>query len=345
MSDPSRSPQSSPPAGRTGKNYFVAVTANRRAEMLCEDAPAVPWGPQEVEGRTLYTLISAGTELHHDYLAADGFPRRPGYSAVFRVENIGTGVDDVAPGDVVFAMGKHQSRQRFNRDSIIPLPRNLPPRDATVARMMGVSWTTLTTTTARPPGKVLVTGLGMVGNMAAQVFQAAGYDVIAVESNAHRRKLARDVGIPKVLASVPADDPQMVGEVMLVVECSGHEQAVLDAAGVVKKGGEVALVGVPWVKHVDTPVFELLKRIFFDYVTVRSGWEWEISRRKRDFAPSSNFENLTGALTWLARGRVKTRGLYRVGSPGKIRQHYDDLLNGRCDALSIVLDWSSVGGR
>ena len=52
---------------------------------------------------------------------------------------------------------------------------------------MGVSMSTLNTTTARPPSRVLVTGLGPVGNLAAQIFAACGYEVTAVDPAPARR--------------------------------------------------------------------------------------------------------------------------------------------------------------
>ncbi len=129
-------------------------------------------------------------------------------------------------------------------------------------RLMGVSWTTLVTTTARPPDPVVVTGLGPVGNLAAQIFQAAGYAVTAVDPVASRRTLAKQVGLTDVQETVPAI------EVALAVECSGHEQAVLDCCQHVRKRGEVVLVGVPWRKRSELSAFDLLHAVFHRYAVL-----------------------------------------------------------------------------
>ena len=207
-----------------------------------------PLGPKEVAGHTLATVISAGTELAWNYTGKD-FPSRPGYAAVFRVEQVGTEVTDLKPGDLVFCMGRHQSYQRMARPNVVPVPKGLSAEAAVFARMMGISMSTLTTTTARPPGKVLVTGLGLVGHLAAQIFAGCGYEVIACDPVPARRQIAEQMGL-RTMPSVPVDDPDHRGQVDLVVECSGHEQAVLDACKVVRKRGEVVMVGVPWKRMV-----------------------------------------------------------------------------------------------
>src|SRR6266542_4039993 len=93
------------------QEYAVTITARERAELLPVERDARPLGPREVAGRTLSTLISAGTELAGAYLG-DRFPCVPGYAAVFEVEEVGSEVADVRGGDRLFCMGPHRSYQR-----------------------------------------------------------------------------------------------------------------------------------------------------------------------------------------------------------------------------------------
>jgi len=316
----------------------VMVTANRRAELVDAPVKRDPLAPDELAGPTVATAVSAGTELAMCYAAKDGFPRQVGYAATFRVEQAGEGVSDVAAGDVVFCMGPHASWQRQVRANVVPVPAALPPEQAVFARLMGVSMATLSTTTARPPGKVLVTGLGPVGHLAAKLFAACGYDVTAVDPIAARRDMLAAAGRCRVETAVPAD---LADQVDLVVECSGHEQAVLDGCKVVRKRGEVALVGVPWRACSDMLGHALLHAVFHRYAVVRSGWEWELARRPADFRTGSIFANYAAALAWLAEGRVSVAGLYRKVAPADCQQVYDDLFGGRFPALAAVFDWTA----
>ena len=199
----------------------ILITAPRRAELAAVDRPVEPLPPNSVEGQTLATVVSVGTELAYAYTAESGHPHSPGYAAVFEVETVGAEVTDLSPGDRAFCMGPHRSFQRVPRAEAVPVPASLPPERAVLARLMGVSMTTLVTTSARPPGPVLVTGLGLVGHLAARVFAACGYRVIGVDPVASRRELIA-AAIDRVEPSVPLDDPSVGARVALAVECSGH---------------------------------------------------------------------------------------------------------------------------
>lgn len=325
----------------TRQEYAVTVTAREKAELLPMEIDSKPLEPKEVTGHTLATVISAGTELAWNYRGKE-FPSRPGYAAVFRVEQVGSEVTDVAAGDLVFCMGGHRSFQRTTREKVVPVPHGMKPEVAVFARMMGISMSTLTTTTARPPEKVLVSGLGLVGHLAAQIFTACGYEVFACDPFEPRRQIAQQMGIPNVLPAVPLEDRKIAGQVGLVVECSGHEQAVLDGCKVVRKRGEVAMVGVPWRRMTDMPAHELLYVIFHNYVVLRSGWEWELPNQPTSFITNSIHGNFTGALRYLCEGRVRVEGLYQMTPPQDCQQAYQSLLHKTAEKLAIVFDWAST---
>ena len=242
----------------------------------------------------------------------------------------------------MFCMGGHVSRQRCERANAIVVPAGLDPRVVVFCRLMGVSWSTLTTTAARPPATVLVLGLGIVGNLASQIFRSAGYEVTAVDPVESRRDLARRCGLSDLRPRISDSKSPADSDFALAVDCSGHEAAVLDACRAVRKGGEVVLVGVPWKKRTDIPAFDVLHAVFHRYVILRSGWEWEVPLIPREFAGGSIFGNIKGAMDWLAAGRVKVEPLHRTAKPSECQQAYEDLLHQRGEALSVVFDWKTV---
>lgn len=316
----------------------IAFVAKERAELVDWALTPTPLGEQDVTGRTLATLASPGTELN-GYIAERTEPGLSGYAAVCEIDEVGSAVVDLKPGDRVFCMGAHASRQRCHQSEAIRIPAGMDPAVAVFARLMGVSWSTLVTTTARPPDRVLVTGLGPVGNLAAQIFSAAGYTVTAVDPVANRRALAQSLGLEDVRESVPTDVAVLGGAIQLAVECSGHERAVIDCCQVAAKRGEVVLVGVPWRKRCDASAFEVLHAVFHRYVVLRSGWEWEVPRQARDFTVGSIQADLAGALRWLREGRVKVDGLAVRARPAEAQQVWQDLLHQRGTCPTAVFDW------
>ncbi len=317
----------------------IVVTVKERAELLPQPPDERPLGPREVRGRTLATVISAGTELSWAYTGEGKQPARPGYAAVFAVEELGAEVKDRQVGDRCFCMGPHQSWQRTDAASAIPVPAAVPTPVAPLARLMGVSMSTLMTTTARPGDLVVVSGLGPVGLLAAQVFRVGGYEVVAVDPDERRLAWARQVEITTALPAAPVDDPRYAGRAALVVECSGHEAAALAACKLVRRRGEVVLVGVPWRRKTDLTAHELLYAVFHRYAVLRSGWEWELPQHAADFRPHSIHGSFATALRWLAEGRVRADGLYALVSPREAQAIYQQLLRQQAPALFQVFDW------
>ncbi len=316
----------------------ILFTAREQAELQTVPGHAGPIPALHVRGRTLVSLVSPGTELNWGYLG-NNFPVETGYACVFEIDGVGEGVTDLRVGDRVFASGPHAERQQAPREQVTRLPDGLAPEVAVFARLMSVSMSTLNTAAAHAPARVLVTGLGPVGNLAAQVFARCGYQVTAVDPVAERREAAKASGIRDVRASVAEGPDDLAGRVALHVECSGHEQAVLDGCNCVCKRGEVVLVGVPWGRKTELSSFDLLHSVFHRYVVVRSGWEWEVPGQARDFSFNSLAANHAAALAWLHEGSVRVDGLAGIHSPDAPGGVYAGLLARTLPEPGALFDW------
>jgi threonine dehydrogenase-like Zn-dependent dehydrogenase len=315
-----------------GSAIRIPVPGRVELQPFSDDSPL----PDDyIEGPALVSAISPGTESAWiNSRAASG----TGYAMVFRVERAGP-ASGFVPGELAFAMANHQSWVRWPGRNAYRVPEGVAPEHAALARLAGVSWSTLTTTTARPPARVAVTGLGIVGNLAAQIFASCGYRVLACDPVAGRRDHLAGLGI-EVCERLPVEDAPWAGHTELVVECSGHEAAILDACRMVARGGEVALVGVPWAKRTDISAFDLLHPVFFRYVHLRSGWEWELPMEPTDFRHGSIRENITTAMSWFASGRLSSAGLTRRADPRDCGAVYAELKEQGGGALTALFDWT-----
>jgi len=324
-----------------GRMRAMVFTAAQRAELRDWPEDASVLGADEIRGPTLVTLVSPGTELA-GYRSQRTTPTLSGYAAVFTIAERGSAVQDLAVGDRVFCMGPHVARQRCRARDAVRIPDGMDPAVAVFCRLMAVGWATLVTTSARPPDRVLVTGLGPVGVLAAQIFAAAGYLVTAIDPLPERRVLAVSLGLRDVRAGVdsaPVAAGAALTQLQLAVECSGHERAVIDCCQLVAKRGEVVMVGVPWARRSEASAFEVLHAVFHRYVVLRSGWEWEVPRQAQDFTVGSIAANLVGALRWLEEGRVRVTGLAAPVAVAQCQEVWQELLHGRSATPTVVFQW------
>jgi len=321
--------------------YRLQHVAREQVELQPWTPPDKPLGEHDVRGRSLCTLVSPGTELHAHYLA-ERFPSGSGYANVGEVLEVGSAVEGLEVGDVVFSYAGHASHFQMTAAGVTRVPAGLAPEFATVARLIQVPMTTLITTAARPGDIVLVSGCGPVGYLAAEIFRLSNYEVTIVEPHAGRRAMAEAAG-HRTLPACPLEDPAYAKKVALVVECSGHEQAVLDALLVCRKLGEVAMVGVPWRQRTDLTAHAIVQAIFHNYVTLRTGWEWELPRQPAHFQPHHLAANQQTALRWLNEGRIKLAGVLSLHDPRDCQAVYQGHLHQTHEALCTVFDWRQKG--
>jgi L-iditol 2-dehydrogenase len=93
--------------------------------------------------------------------------------------------------------------------------------------------------------RVLVTGAGPVGLVAAQAALALGAaSVVVTDVNPHRLALALDLGVTEALDVGTTSVSESGQEVDVLLECSGHPGAAADAIRAVAPAGTVVLVGM-----------------------------------------------------------------------------------------------------
>ena len=175
------------------KVKYLNMAAQQTITVAEEEIFIDDLGDEMVAGKTLYTLVSVGTEFNGIYMNRlnTNYPRKFGYAAVFQVEKVGKNVVDVEVGDIVFTKGQHKSYQIDNYKNVVKIPKGTLPEHAILSRLAGVSMATLKLIRIPSGEKVIVTGLGAVGFMAMQIYSALGYEVIGVEPNEYRRNVMK----------------------------------------------------------------------------------------------------------------------------------------------------------
>jgi len=135
-------------------------------------------------------------------------------------------------------------------DCVLPLPSNVPPEHGgPLSCALGTAYHAVVTQGAVRAGEsVAILGAGGVGLHAVQVARAAGARPLAVDLQRHRLDAARAAGAE---GAFPAGDgaADAVREATagrgadVVVDTVGHHGSLLAAAGLVRTGGRIVLVG------------------------------------------------------------------------------------------------------
>ena len=296
--------------------------------------------PHQILGRTLVSVISSGSETggYMNYFGGNTYPCSTGYAAVMEVLSIGEKAEQFSVGDIVFVEAPHQLYQIADAAMAVRVPSGMKPEEAVLARFPAVSMTTMIHTAIRPTEPMLVTGLGIVGLMCSQVMTRCGYAVYAVDPSASRRETGRMCGLQHVFSSLDELN-DMKGRFGLAMECSGNDFATLGVLDLLRPGGELSIIGVPWRKTSDASAHDLFRLIFNNYIHMYSGWEWSLPRRSGRFQPNSTMHSFETAMEWIRDGSLRTQGIYRLYRPEQCSQLYETIAQGKLDVTCAMFDW------
>ena len=317
-----------------------------------------PVGPNEVLVQTECTFISTGTELAnftgldpgvHVPGSWNHFPARPGYANCGRVVELGSAVDSLAVGDRVFTQRKHVSHHLVDVNDpdtiVVPVPENVPSDLAAAVRMGMVALTAPQVADNHVNDWVVVFGLGLVGNMAAQLFQLDGARVIGVDPVPARRELARRVGIQRVIGedmSTIVDQLRDLtgGGAQTVVEAVGHAGVAETAIHAAAPYGELILLGSPRAP-VTADLNEFLQPVHKSWVTIKGALEHRLPINPTTRGhPLSIAGNARTILDLVSSGRLQLAELISHRFPAsQIAAAYDGLLNQPDHYWGVALDW------
>jgi len=326
-----------------------------KVEVVEVDAESIE--PTEILYRTCYSIVSTGTELsgYAGKTATPGaiphFPIVAGNSLVGEVLKAGD-QSGFSPGDMVHTFGAHSSAGRVDvsKGLVIPLECDDDLKQVVFARMAFVGMTAIQISSAHATQTVLVVGLGVVGNLASQLFQLSGCEVLGIDLLEGRLRRARECGIENVANSgvrEPLDAVQDIlgGKADIVVEAIGNPSIMPQVMDLCRPGGQVILLGSPR-GEANVDVTEVLQRVHIaSYnVTLRGAHEWIYPMHAANDPTGFTMER--GArfiLKWIRNGKLKVEPLITdVYDPYDAEKAYDGLLKNPDEHLSVLFDWSEI---
>lgn len=220
--------------------------------------PPLPCGAGQVRLRTLYSGVSAGTELTtylgtNPYLNRNWDPARRlftdssdtahypvtgfGYEEVGEVIELGAGVTELRPGQRVWGIWGHRS------DGILPastalhqtLPESTPAVAGVFARVGAVALNAIVDADIHVGETVAIFGQGVIGLLATALAKLNGATVIAADSRPERLDRARTFGADEVVDARSASTAELVRDLThgrgadVCLELSGSYAALNEA--------------------------------------------------------------------------------------------------------------------
>ena len=335
----------------------VVVTGQNQVELQTAEIDPRGLASNELLIDTEYTFISSGTELAN-YTGREPkvfqkgewceYPWRSGYANVGIVREVGADVTRAAPGDRVFTYGRHASTIQYSQDRLVaPVREAVDPAVVAASRMAGVAMTAIVVGEIGTNPWVVVFGLGLVGNLASQMFRIHGCRVIGVDPVAERRALAQRCGIARTVGGDADEAQAQIQEITngdlgnITVDAVGHSGVVMQALRATASHGQIIILGTPRVS-VPGDLTDLLSETHLRWITIRGALEWCVPMYPDIGNRTSQWSKQQTIFDWMARGQLQVDPLisHRL-KPEQIKQAYDGLLNEPNVYTGVVLDWTS----
>ncbi|MDF3128750.1 hypothetical protein P0Y35_06035 [Kiritimatiellaeota bacterium B1221] len=198
------------------KRTISTITGEGRVALLTETLPEA--GPNDITIRVEASLISPGTELmmlesrraHPDPCAQ---PEPFGYAVAGVVLKIPADEKNLKVGQRVIGMGAgkalHADVVQVPRNLVVGIPDAVPSEDAVYACLGATALQAVRRTEPALGEYGLVMGLGIVGNLAAQLYQVAGARIAAWDGLKGRLDIANQCGIFTAFDPFAENTPQL----------------------------------------------------------------------------------------------------------------------------------------
>jgi predicted dehydrogenase/threonine dehydrogenase-like Zn-dependent dehydrogenase len=339
------------------------------------DVPRPTAGPTEVLVRTVASIISPGTERAVTALAQSSLlakaRARPdlvrqvvrkartegvfaaaqtvrsrlaedlplGYSAAGLVAEVGSAVTGIQVGQLVATGGagkaNHAEFQAVPGLLCAVVPDGVSAQDAAFATVASIALHGLRLADVGPGSKVVVIGLGLVGQLAARLAMAAGCDVAGIDPAGHARVTAAQSGVLALDERGEATTDQVIAwsrgrgtDAVLVCATSTSSEPVMRIPALCRDRAAVVIVGDVGLQLSRAPFYERELSLRFArsygpgrYELSYETWGVDYPVGQVRWSEGRNFE---AVLDLLAGGRLRVSDLvthsYEIGAAAQAYQ-------------------------
>jgi predicted dehydrogenase/threonine dehydrogenase-like Zn-dependent dehydrogenase len=278
-----------------------------------------------------------------------------GYSAAGVVLETGSAVTGVRPGQLVVTGGagkaSHAEFQVVPGLLCAPVPAGVGAQDAAFTTIAAIALHSLRIAEAGPGSKVVVVGLGLIGQLAARLAMAAGCDVAGIDPASYPRTVAVRSGVLALDEQGEETTEQVLAwsrgrgaDAVLVCAAGPSPAAVMRVPALCRDRAPVVIVGDVGLQLTRTPFYEreLSLRFARSYGPGRydpsyEAWGVDYPAGQVRWSEGRNFE---AVLDLLSAGRLAVSDLVtHVFDIGRATAAYELIEDRREPYLAIRLDF------
>lgn len=244
-----------------------------------------------------------------------------GYCNVGEIIAVGEGVSEFKIGDRVASNGHHAEVVCVPKNLVAHIPKNVSDEEATFTVVGAIALQGIRLANPTLGETVVVIGLGLIGQLTAELLQANGCEVIAFDFEQYKIDLARAKGINAFKVSEGVDVVKIVQEItqnvgvdaVIITASTPSNEVISQAARMSRKRGRIVLIGVIGlnIQRADFYEKELTFQVSCSYGAGRHEADYEQNGQDYPigFVRWTAKRNFEAVLKTIASGRLNVKPL------------------------------------
>ena len=252
----------------------------KQGKVVVEEVPTPACGAGQILVENLFSLISSNTELlslkyptklakgiklvkeqglFNAYKMITGMFQAgvtPGYSCCGRVIKVGKDIIDIKKGDIVACAGaniaSHAEFIAVPRNLAVQVPDGVSFEDACSVAVGAIAIQGVGQADLRVGESAVVVGLGLIGQLTAQILLASGIKVIGIELSKERIKKAKENELTNIFSST---DKNLLNKISYLTNLQGADATIITSSDssndeiinqallITRKRGKLVIVG------------------------------------------------------------------------------------------------------
>ncbi|MCK6259091.1 zinc-binding alcohol dehydrogenase [Fictibacillus sp. KIGAM418] len=304
--------------------------------------------------KTAHSVISTGTELSV-IRSSRNRTAYLGYSAAGRVVECGKHTDPFSKGDLVACYGvpyvRHSQYLLVPKTLCCSVPDNVQAKEAAFAGVGAIAIHALRMTQLQFGESVVIAGLGVLGQIIAQISHACAYNVLPYEVNASRAELFQSVS--KVAVSTTRETLEerikektngYGADAVLLCAGGGHSPLTNESLEWIRDKGKIVIVGDVEPDFNRSRMFGKEAQILISRAGGPGRYDPGYEKNAQDypyaFVRWTEGRNMEEFLRLLSEHRIQVNDYLQESIPFEdIHEAYEELQQGKTGVLTKVIDY------